>query len=84
MTTSELAKDVQEIVLSILISEGALKMMTFPAMTISLTRRHQFLPITASMRGLDRATWPDHGCRGLNREGGAEAVVVVAAVAVEV
>ena len=57
MTTSELAKDVQEIVLSMLISEGALMMMmASPAMTTSLTRRHRFLPTTASMRELDRAT----------------------------
>jgi hypothetical protein len=82
MTTSELAKDVQEIVLSMLTSEGALRMMASPAMTISLTRRHRFLPTTASMQELDRATWPDHGCRGLNRGGeeGAEAVAAVAAV----
>jgi hypothetical protein len=83
MTTSELAKDVQEIVLSMLISEGALMMMASPAMTISLTRRHRFLPTTASMRELDRATWPDHGCRWLNREEGAEAVAVAVVAAVE-
>ena len=80
MTLSELAKDVQEIVLSMLISEGTLKMMASPAMTISLTRRLRFLPTTASMRELDRANWADHGCHGLNREGGAEAVVEAAAV----
>ena len=82
MTTSELTKDVQEIVLSLLTSEGALKMMASPVMTISLTRRHRFLPTTVFMRELDRATLPNHGCHGLNRggEGGAEAVAAVAAV----
>src|SRR5438270_9418002 len=76
MMTSELAKDVQEIVLSMLISEGTLKVMAPPAMTISLTRRRRFLPTAASMQELDRATWPDHGYHGLNREGGGEAVAV--------
>jgi hypothetical protein len=80
MKTSELA---QEILLSVLTSEGALKMMASPVMTISLTRRHQFLPTTASMRELDRATWPNHRCHGLNRGGGAEVVAAVVVAAVE-
>jgi hypothetical protein len=79
MTLSELAKDIQEIVQSMLIGKGTLMMIASPAMTISLTTRLRFLPTTASMQQLDRATWADHGCHGLNREGEAEVVVVVAA-----
>ena len=80
MTLSELAKDIQEIAQSMLISTGTLKMIVSLAMTISLMTRLRFLPTTASIRQLDRATWADHKCHGLNREGGAEAVAVVAAV----
>jgi hypothetical protein len=76
-------KDIPDIVLSMLISKGALKVMASPAMTISLTTRLRFLPITVSMRQLDRASWADHGCHGLNREGGVEAVAVAVVAAVE-
>jgi hypothetical protein len=66
-----------------LIGKGTLMMIASPAMTISLTTRLRFLPTMASMQQLDRATWADHGCHGLNREGGAEAVAVAVVAVVE-